>query len=97
MRLFGVNEKGLEPSATDMASWMASPPSPHTGPLTLPWLQDEPAHDAWQSWAVTYRDVVILDAANHKVGTYNVTTHDLGDPANYAALKALLLDAVDAP
>jgi hypothetical protein len=59
----------------------------------IPWLQDEAAVDAWGLWAVAYRDVVVLDAANEVFAVYNLTTQDLGVPANYDALTALILDA----
>lgn len=53
----------------------------------LPWLQDVPAESVWESWGVTYRDVIILDADNVVVGIYNVTQHNLSDAANYAELR----------
>ena len=80
--LVGINGIGLE----------ASNPAITAG-RTLPWLQDVIGEDVWQSWAVAYRDVVVLDAENRKVGVYNLTVHDLGVPANYAELKALLVAA----
>jgi hypothetical protein len=57
----------------------------------LPILQDTAAVDAWGLWAVTYRDVVILDADNQFAGVYNLTTNDLNEPANYDALRDLLV------
>jgi len=42
---------------------------------------------------VEWRDVVILDPDNQKITTYNLTEHNLTDPANYAELKALLIEA----
>ena len=60
---------------------------------TIPWLQDTPSENVWSDWAVTYRDLVILDAENQKIDVYNLTTHDLADPANYAELKQKLLEA----
>jgi len=59
----------------------------------LPWLQDRPDVDVWLTWQVEYRDVVILDATNRRVGVYNLTLHDLGEPGNLSTLKQLLLDA----
>jgi hypothetical protein len=59
----------------------------------LPWLQDEPAVDVWASWAVTYRDVWVLDGANEVVGIFNLTSTTLGDPANYAALRVMFTTA----
>ncbi len=60
---------------------------------TLPLLQDTTAANVWGLWAVTYRDVVILDAQNRKVGVYNLTEHDLSVEANRNALKQLLREA----
>lgn len=60
---------------------------------TTPLLQDTAAVNAWAAWQVTYRDVVVLDAQGARRGVFNLTTNDLGVPANYAALKQLLLDA----
>jgi len=88
IQFLGVNEQGQEPGN----------PSITTG-RTLPWLQDVDANDNSESdvwydrWNVTYRDVVILDGGNAKVGVYNVTVHDLATPENYAALKEMLVDA----
>ena len=56
----------------------------------LPWLQDTAEQNVWDSWNVTFRDVVILDKENVPVATFNVTTYDLGVPANYDSLKTLL-------
>lgn len=85
IQILGVNETGLESGNPAITSGRV-----------LPWLQDTAAQNVWQSWAVTYRDVVVLDAQNFPVAVYNVTTHDLGDPAKYAALKTLLIDTANA-
>jgi len=88
IQFLGVNEKGQEPGNTSI-----------TAGRTLPWLQDVDADgnaksDVWYDlWNVAYRDVVILDGSNVKVGVYNVTVHDLATPENYAALKETLVDA----
>ena len=58
----------------------------------LPWLQDVAETDVWIAWGVTYRDVVILDRDNHFLRAYNLTTHNLGDPAAYADLKQILVE-----
>ena len=47
----------------------------------------------WAAWGVNYRDVVVLDGDNIPVAVYNLTIHDLSDPANYDALRTMLLDA----
>jgi len=59
----------------------------------IPWLQDTWDELVWGSWHVEWRDVVILDPDNQKITTYNLTEHNLTDPANYAELKALLIEA----
>ncbi len=56
----------------------------------LPLLQDTLLVDAWGSWEVTYRDVVLLDEDNVEVGVFNLTVHDLNDPLNYQALSDLI-------
>jgi hypothetical protein len=60
---------------------------------TLPWLQDAADVNAWTRWAAVWRDVFVLDANLKVVGIYNLTNNDLGVPANYAALKDLILSA----
>jgi hypothetical protein len=82
--LFGVNETGEE---SDNALVCAG--------RTIPWLQDIPAVNAWDAWQVTYRDVIVLDHETKVVRAYNLTSHDLAIPANYAELRAILLDAAD--
>ncbi len=64
---------------------------------TLPWLQDDAVTNAWGLWGVTWRDVYVLDGENRLVTIYNLTEHDLTDPANYADLKAILLSAATNP
>ena len=86
MRSLGVNAIGLESGNQTICAGRA-----------LPWLQDVSSVDVWTSWGVTFRDVVILDAQNKRVGVYNLTEHDLRIPANYAALKSMLISAAAAP
>jgi hypothetical protein len=62
----------------------------------LPWLQDTNTANVWASWAVTYRDVLVLNGENVPVAVYNLTEHDLTDAGNYAALKKLMIDAANA-
>jgi hypothetical protein len=57
----------------------------------IPWLQDTPEEHVWSQWQVTYRDVWILDENNIPVAVYNLTEHDLNDPANYLALKTMIV------
>ena len=79
-----------------------------TNDINLPLLQDTEEQDVWVTgWAVTYRDVVILDSNNVLVGVFNLTTNNLGssdltqdfdgdgtlDSTNYEYLKSLLLSA----
>lgn len=63
----------------------------------LPLVQDDATAAVVTQWAANYRDVVILDGNNEQVGVLNLTTHDLSDPANYAALRALLIGADPTP
>ena len=86
VRILGVNAVGAE-SANDV---MCSGRS-------IPWLQDTASQRVWQSWNVTYRDVVILNAQNERVAIYSLTTHDLAAPADYDALKSMLRDAATSP
>jgi hypothetical protein len=86
IQIIGVNAFGQEIGNTAMTSGR-----------DLPWLQDQDQNgdqrsDVWdESWAVTYRDVVILDGANQPTDAFNLTTHDLADPAEYEALHDLLV------
>jgi hypothetical protein len=64
---------------------------------TIPWLQDVTTSDVWTSWSVTYRDVVILDPDNVPFAVYNLTTRDLGVPANRDELRNLLTQAATTP
>jgi hypothetical protein len=59
----------------------------------LPWLQDEIGVNAWAEWGIAHRDVVVLDADNRVTAVFNLTANDLAVPANYDALKALIVDA----
>lgn len=82
--LAAVNATGFEDAVPGMAE---------RGDLPL--LQDTAAADVWGAWAVEYRDVVLLDRENRRVAVFNLTVHDLAQPAEYAALKQLLLDALE--
>ena len=82
MHLLGVNEAGHE--SGNVAA---------TTGRDIPWLQDTDAVDAWGTWGVVYRDVVILDRHQAIHAVYNLTTRDLAVPANRNELKQLLRDA----
>ena len=82
IRILGCNQIGSE----------AGNPAICAG-RDIPWTQDTLAANVWVDWAVTYRDVVVTDVDNITVAVYNLTTNDLADPANYAALKQILKDA----
>jgi hypothetical protein len=87
IQLTGVNERGQEPGNASA-----------TAGRVLPWLQDVDANsdgnsDVFTSWQVALRDVVILDGSNVKVGVYNLNSHDLGNAANLATLRGMLVDA----
>ena|SRR5215510_12018997 len=80
VRILGVNAVGEEASNDLMCAGRV-----------LPWLQDMSGVDVWGKWAVTWRDVVIIDPENKKVAVYNLTQHDLNTPANFDTLEAMLL------
>ena len=82
IRLLGVNGAGHESGVASMIEGR-----------TIPLLQDTVEADVWGLWAVTYRDVIILDRENVPVGVYNLTTHDLANMGDYEALKGMLLEA----
>jgi hypothetical protein len=83
IQILGLNEAGYEEGNAQMCDGR-----------DLPWLQDVPDVDVWDElWNVTYRDVWILDDENVPFAVFNVTAHDLSNPVEYAALKALLLEA----
>ena len=82
IQIIGVNEVGFEPY-NDVI----------TQDRDLPWLQETVDDPVWSDWAVTYRDVVALDADNHPYGVYNLTTRDLAIPENYEDMRSLLLAA----
>ena len=84
IQILGVNDIGLESGNGEMS----------TGRV-LPWLQPTVGDDVWTLWQVEYRDVVILGPGNERLGTFNLTVHDLSDPANYAELISQLLEAAN--
>lgn len=83
--ILGINEIGHE----------AGNPSMTEG-RTIPWLQDVVDQNVWMSWNVTFRDVVVLNGDNVPIAVYNLTVHDLSNPANYAELKGILTAAAAA-
>jgi len=82
IRLLGCNQMGAEGGVPGM-----------TNARDLPLTQDTLAENVWVDWAVTYRDVVVLDVDNIPVAVYNLTANDLANPVNYAALKQILKTA----
>lgn len=65
-----------------------------TADVDLPWLQDEFSVFVQNSWNAVYRDVLIVDPQNRKVGVaYNLTSQSLAIPANREALKSRLRNA----
>jgi len=85
VQILGVNGADLEVGNSSMTSGR-----------TLPWLQDTTTANVWASWAVTYRDVFILNGENVPVAVYNLTEHDLSVSANYDTLKKMMIDAANA-
>ena len=81
--MLGVNDVGFDSGNPSI-----------TAGRDLPWLQATTQQDVWDDWAITFRDVVIVDANNIEVDAFNLTTYDLSDPANYSTLKQMLIDAI---
>lgn len=84
IQILGVNDVGFEAGNANISSGRK-----------LPWLQATAMADVWEQWKPTFRDVVILDGDNKVVAIFNLSTNDLSNPANYEALKKLLLDAAN--
>jgi len=84
IQLLAINEIGHDSGLSGMAD---------RGDLPL--LQDTPDEAVWDDWDVTFRDVVILNTSNEKVGVFNLTTHSLAVAENYADLKALLIASAE--
>ena len=61
----------------------------------LPCLQDTAKDDVWGTWGATWRDVYVLNRENEVTAVYNLTENSLAEPANYATLEALLIDAAE--
>jgi hypothetical protein len=57
----------------------------------LPLLQDTVSQDVWSDWAAEWRDLFIVDADNHAIGVFNLTTYDLANSANYQATKRIFI------
>jgi hypothetical protein len=88
-QILGVN--GLDATLGDSSGYEIGNPTVTSG-RTTPWLQPTDAmSDPWITWAVEYRDVVLLDEQNFPVAVYNLTQNSLDTQANYDALKALLV------
>jgi hypothetical protein len=85
VRILGVNAIGLESGNPSI-----------TMNRTLPWLQDTAEQKAWETWGVAWRDVWLLDTKNVPVAVYNLTQHNLSDPAQYAELMGMLEDIANA-
>jgi hypothetical protein len=87
IHILGVNARGAEADNETISAGR-----------TIPWLQDTAAQNVTDgTWHVTNRDVVILDSQNRQVAVFNCTTYDLAVAENYAALKALMLQAAHRP
>ena len=79
--LIGVNEDGFS-SGNASINTVAD----------LPLINDNGTDQIWNTWGVTFRDVVILNEENQIVASYNLTTNSLNTSSNYDALKALLVN-----
>jgi hypothetical protein len=84
IHLLAVNAAGEEEGNTEYVKGRSQPV-----------LQDTKDANVWGSWGVTWRDTVIVSPAGDKVGVYNLTEHDLQDPANYEELETKLRAVAD--
>jgi hypothetical protein len=66
--------------------------SSFTDSMDLPMVQDTTTLGVWTDWGAAWRDVHLVDRDNVHVGTYNLSTYNLGDPENYAELKGMFED-----
>jgi hypothetical protein len=57
------------------------------------WIRDNSTLKIQATWGLSYRDTLILNPLNRKIEVYNLTAHNLTDPANRAELKAKLTAA----
>ena len=60
----------------------------------IPWIQDVPTVNAWTTWDISYRDVIILNADNEYEATINVTTSNLTEADGYNSLMDLITEAL---
>ena len=81
--ILGVNEVGYGGSSTIYEG------------RDLPWLLDTDEADWWGNWGGSLWDLVILDRDGNVAGVFDLFEHDLDNPDEYAALKALLLDSAE--
>ena len=86
IQIIGINEIGHE-AANDLI----------TDGRDLPWLQDvdlnsDGQSDIWDtSWGVEFRDVIVVDASNKRLGAFNLTSNSLEAPENYDLLKQTVM------
>ena len=80
-----MNADGLESGLPDLCAV-----------ADLPVVQDDDEARVWSRWEADWRDVIVLGPDNVPVATYNLSEHSLAEPDNYAALKALLIEAAEA-
>jgi hypothetical protein len=83
--VLGVNYIGAEAGTPNFTSG-----------VDLPWLQDLPEHDVWQSWGIVNKDLVVLDVNNEILFIQSLEDDYLMDQDNYDAFKQLLLDSAAA-
>ena len=79
-----VNERGLERGQAEMAA-----------EGDLPLLQDDNDVRVWESWRSAWRDVIIVDATNEAVYTFNLSSDNLEDPRNYDRLKEIMISVAE--
>jgi hypothetical protein len=81
--IFGINAIGLESGNVQVCT-----------DNDIGWLQPMTGQEVWTEWGITMRDLVILDEDNVVIAIYNLTEHDLQQPANYDEAYTLFEAAV---
>ena len=85
--IIGVNEYGFGGCQAEQEDHECASNVLMTTGRDLPRLQDGESSLAWDSWAVTYRDVVILDPKIES-SLSTTTDHNLATPEGYEGLRA---------
>ena len=78
-QIVGINESGFELANETF-----------TTDRDLPWLQDTEQTQLWDVWAVSYRDLYLVDGDGVLRDIYNLSSNDLRGEAATAELLSLI-------